>query len=297
MTAETPVVRYDVSDRIATITLNRPDRGNALTLQLCAELVDALDAADRDDEVGAVILTGAGRYFCVGADLDEGFHHGDREPSPRYAEFVRRFGTVNGVPRDAGGVVTMRIASMLKPVVAAVNGTAVGGGATMVLPADIRVAAEDARLGFVFGRRGMAAESASSWFLPRIVGISRAAEWVLTGRLVEAQEAQEAGLVSQCVPGAEVLSTAQGIAREIVDNTSCVGTAVSRQLLWSMLSASSPWDAHAAESAAVYALPGGADVAEGVQAFLEKRPAQFPLRVPRDYPDYAPRWPGGNPRA
>jgi len=286
------VVRYDVQDRVATITLDRPDRGNALTLQLCAEVVDALDAADGDDDVAAVVLTGEGRHFCVGADLGEGFHHGDREPSPRHAEFVRRFGTIDGVPRDAGGVVTMRMAAMLKPVIAALNGTAVGGGATMVLPADIRIMADDARIGFVFGRRGMAAESASSWFLPRVVGISRAAEWVLTGRLVGAAEALEAGLVTRCVPAEDVVRVAEEIAREIVDNTSAVGTSVSRQLLWSMLSASSPWEAHAVESAAVYALPAGADVAEGVQAFLEKRAAAFPLRVPRDYPDYAPRWPG-----
>lgn len=290
------MVRYDVRDGVATVTLDRPDRGNALTLQLCSEVVDALDAADRDDDVAAVIVTGAGRHFCVGADLDEGFHHGDREPSPRHAEFVRRFGTVDGVPRDAGGVVTLRMAAMLKPVIAAINGAAVGGGATMVLPADIRIIADDARVGFVFGRRGMAAESASSWFLPRIVGISRAAEWVLTGRLVSAAETVDAGLVSRCVPGEELLAAAGQVAREIVDNTSRVGTSVSRQLLWSMLSAPSPWEAHALESAAVYALPGGADVAEGVRAFLEKRPAAFPLRVPADYPDYAPRWPGDNPR-
>jgi enoyl-CoA hydratase/carnithine racemase len=289
-------VRYDVRDRIATITLDRPDRGNALTLQLCAGVVDALDAADRDDDVSVVILTGAGRHFCVGADLGEGFHHGGREPSPRHAEFVRRFGTVDGVPRDVGGVVTMRMAAMLKPVIAAVNGTAVGGGATMVLPADIRIIADGARVGFVFGRRGMAAESASSWFLPRIVGISRAAEWVLTGRLVDAGEALEGGLVSRVVAADALLSVAHDLAREIADNTSTVGTSISRQLLWSMLSAASPWDAHAMESAAVYGLPSGADVVEGVQAFLDKRAAEFPLRVPRDYPDYAPRWPGDNPR-
>jgi enoyl-CoA hydratase/carnithine racemase len=285
-------VGYDVNDRVATITLDRPDRGNALTLELCTDLVDALAAADADDEVGAVVLTGRGRHFCLGADLGEGFHHRDREPAPRHRAFVERFGTIGGVPRDAGGVVALQLAGMLTPTIAAVNGTAVGGGATMLLPTDIRIVGASARIGFVFGRRGMAAESASSWFLPRIVGISRAAEWVLTGRLLTAEEVVDGGLASRAVDDDDLMPAAMSIAREIVDNTSSVATAMSRQLLWSMLSAPSPWDAHEVESMGVYDLPGHADVQEGVRSFLEKRPARFPQRVPRDYPDYAPRWPG-----
>jgi enoyl-CoA hydratase/carnithine racemase len=292
MTTTPSVVAYDVQDRVATITLDRPDRGNALTLQLCTELVDALDCADADDEVAAVVITGSGRHFCLGADLGEGFHHGGREPSPHHVAFVERFGTVAGLPRDAGGVVTLRIAAMRTPVIAAVNGAAVGGGASMLLPVDIRVVSESTRIGFVFARRGMAAESASSWFLPRIVGISRAAEWVLTGRILDAAEVVAGGLATRVVADDDLLPTAYALAREIVDNTSAVGVAVSRQLLWSMLSAPSPWDAHAVESQAVYDLPGRGDVAEGVRSFLEKRSPDFPLRVPRDYPDYAPRWPG-----
>lgn len=285
------VVRYSVLDRVATITLDRPDHGNAMTLRLCTELVDAFDRADADPEVGAVILTGNGSNFCVGADLSEGFHHGGKEPAPRHVAFVERFGTIAGVPRDAGGVVTLRIAAMLKPVIAAVNGAAVGGGASMVLPADVRLISESTRMGFVFARRGMLAESASSWFLPRIVGISQAAEWVLTGRLVKADELVAGRLANRVLPDDELLPSAHALAREIVANTSSVAVSLSRQLLWSMLSAPSPWDAHAIESQGVYDLPTHADVTEGVRSFLEKRPAEFPMRVPVDYPAYGPRWP------
>jgi enoyl-CoA hydratase/carnithine racemase len=288
------VVGYDVRDRVATVTLNRPEHGNAMTLQLCTEIVDALDRADADPEVGAVVLTGSGRNFCVGADLSEGFLHGGKAPAPRHVAFVERFGTIAGVPRDAGGIVTLRIAAMLKPVIAGVNGAAVGGGASMVLPADIRVIGESTRMGFVFARRGMLAESASSWFLPRIVGISQAAEWVLTGRLISADEIVAGRLATRVVPDAEVLAAAQALAQEIVSNNSAVAVSLSRQLLWSMLSAASPWEAHAVESQGVYDLPQRDDVAEGVRSFLEKRPAEFGLRVPTDYPDYGPRWPEPN---
>jgi enoyl-CoA hydratase/carnithine racemase len=290
------IVDYEVVDRIATITLDRPAHGNAMTLRLCTELVDALDRADADDEVGVVVLTGRGPNFCVGADLAEGFHHAGREPAPSHREFVARFGEIGGVPRDAGGVVTMRIAAMLKPVIAAVNGAAVGGGASMVLPADIRVISESTRIGFVFARRGMLAESASSWFLPRIVGIAQASEWVLTGRLVKSEELVRGRLATRAVPDDELLPTAYGLAREIVDNNSAVAVSLSRKLLWSMLSAPSPWDAHRIESQGVYDLPTRADVFEGVRSFLEKRPARFPLRVPQDYPPYGPRWPGPQPQ-
>jgi enoyl-CoA hydratase/carnithine racemase len=286
-----PVVAYACRDRVATITLDRPAYGNAMTLQLCAELVDALDRADADDEVAAALLTGRGRNFCVGADLHEGFNHPGREQTPQQTAFAARFGEIGGAPRDAGGVVTLRLAAMLKPVIAAVNGAAVGGGASMLLPADIRVVSASTRIGFVFARRGMPAESASSWFLPRIVGVGRALEWVLTGRILNADEVVRAGLANAVVADDELLPTAYAIADEIVANTSTVAVAVSRQLLWSMLGQSSPWDAHLAESRAVSDLAGRADVAEGVLAFLEKRPPRFPLRVPADYPPYAPHWP------
>jgi len=292
MSTETqPVVAYEVQDQVATITLDRPVQGNAMTLQLCTELVDAFDRADADDDVAAVVLTGRGKNFCVGADLSEGFHHAGREPSERHQAFVARFGTIAGVPRDAGGVVTLRMAAMLKPVIAAVNGAAVGGGASMLLPADVRIVSESTRIGFVFPRRGMLAESASSWFLPRIVGISQAAEWVLTGRLISAPEIVSGRLATRVVPDEDLLDTAYALAREIVDNNSTVAVGLSRQLLWSMLSEPSPWDAHAVESRGVFDLPTGADVFEGVRAFLEKRKPAFPMTVPAGYPAYGPRWP------
>ncbi|MCW2800819.1 MAG: hypothetical protein JWQ70_2291 [Aeromicrobium sp.] len=290
------VVAYGTEDRVATITLDRPEQGNAMNLRLCTELFDAFERADLDDDVAAVVLTGRGKNFCVGADLSDGFHHAGREPTQQHREFVARFGTIAGVPRDAGGVITLRIAAMLKPVIVAVNGAAVGGGASMLLPADIRVVSASTRVGFVFSRRGMLAESASSWFLPRIVGISQASEWVLTGRIIESEEIVRGGLAHQVVPDSELLSTAYALAREIVDNNSAVAAGLSRQLLWSGLSASSPWDAHAVESQGVFDLPTRKDVVEGVQAFLEKRTPQFPLRTPADYPEYGPRWPGHGPQ-
>lgn len=286
-----PVVAYEVSDRVATITLDRPEQGNAMTLALCTELVEAFDRAEADDAVAAVVLTGRGKNFCVGADLSEGFHHAGREPSEKHRRFVERFGTIAGVPRDAGGVVTLRMAAMRKPVIAAVNGAAVGGGASMLLPADVRVIGESTRIGFVFGRRGMLAESASSWFLPRIVGISQAVEWVLTGRVIAAEEIVSGRLATRAVPDGDVVATAHLLAREIVDNNSAVAVSLSKKLLWSMLSAPSPWDAHAIESQGVYALPSGKDVFEGVRSFLERRPPDFPSSVPADYPDYGPVWP------
>jgi enoyl-CoA hydratase/carnithine racemase len=289
--SSSPVVAYTQRDRVATITLDRPEHGNAMTLRLCTELVDALDRADADDDVAALVLTGRGRHFCVGADLREGFDHPGREQSPESRAFAERFGPIDGVPRDAGGVVTLRLAAMLKPTIAAVNGAAVGGGASMLLPVDIRVVSTSTRIGFVFARRGMPAESASSWFLPRLVGIGRAMEWVLTGRMLDAEEIVRGGLASRVVADDKLLPAAYSIADEIVENTSAVAVALSRQLMWSMLGQPSPWDAHVAESRGVSDLAGRADVAEGVRAFLEKRPAQFPMRVPRDYPPYGPRWP------
>ncbi|HVW39988.1 MAG TPA: enoyl-CoA hydratase-related protein [Amycolatopsis sp.] len=272
-------IRYDVSGRVCTVTLDRPDRGNAFTPVMQRELVSAFDAADADDGVRAVIVTGAGRHFCVGADLRA---DGD-EPAP--AELV------DGVPRDGGGVVSLRIAALRKPVIAAVNGTAVGVGVTMTLPMDIRIAAESARFGLVFARRGIVPEAASSWFLPRVVGIAWAMEWVATGRIFDAAEAKAGGLVTHVVADHTVLDAARTLATEIAGHTSGVSVAAARQMLWSMLSEASPWAAHLTESRVLRQLHAGPDPAEGRASFFEKRPPDFPARVSTDYPQAAPSWP------
>ncbi|MGY1699349.1 enoyl-CoA hydratase-related protein [Geodermatophilus sp. SYSU D00766] len=269
-------LRYEVADGVATITLDRPGRLNAFTPVMAAELARAAAAADTDDAVRAVVVTGAGRAFCAGADLAAGPGGlGDRASGGTAGGGEPGRGRIDGVPRDWGGIASLPFAALRKPVIAAVNGPAVGIGATMLLPMDVRIAAESARFGFVFVRRGITPEAASSWFLPRLVGISQAMEWVATGRVFDAAEALRGRLVSRVVPDAELLPTALGLAREIADNTSGVAVAAARQLLWSMLGEASPWDAHRAESRALAELTAGPDVAEGVAAFLAKRPPEF----------------------
>jgi enoyl-CoA hydratase/carnithine racemase len=282
-------IQYEVAGGIATITLQRPDRLNAFTATMATELLGACDAADADDDVRVVLVTGAGRAFCAGADLQRGSDTFNAETADDNRRKVR--GEIDGVPRDGGGTVSLRFAALRKPVIAAVNGAAVGVGVTMTLPMDIRLAGESARFGFVFARRGIVPEAASSWFLPRLVGISQAMEWAATGRVFDAAEAHSGGLVSRVVADDELLPTATAIAREIVENTSAVSVAVSRQLLWSMLGAASPWDAHRLDSTALYELGAAPDASEGVTAFLEKRPPRFPMRVSTDYPSGMPSWP------
>ncbi|MQY31824.1 1,2-epoxyphenylacetyl-CoA isomerase [Nocardia sp. RB56] len=283
----TTEIVYEVADGIATITLNRPARLNAFTQTMAGELLAAFDEVDADDEVRVVILTGAGRGFCAGADL------GDAGVDTFSAERLghESAGMIDGAPRDSGGAVSLRIAGCRKPVISAYNGAAVGVGVTMTLPTDIRIAAESAKFGFVFARRGLVPEAASAWFLPRVVGISQAMEWVATGRVFGAEEARAGGLVSRVVPDEELLPAATAVAREIADHTSGVSVAASRQLLWGMLGSPTPWDAHRYDSKAIFELGKGADVAEGVAAFLEKRPARFPSRVSKDFPSAVPRWP------
>jgi enoyl-CoA hydratase/carnithine racemase len=282
-------IRLDVADEVATITLHRPDQLNAFTATMARELASAFDATDADDDVRVVIMTGAGRGFCAGADLGRGGRTFDATDERRAQERAD-FGAIGGVPRDGGGIVSLRIAESCKPVIVAFNGPAVGVGATMTLPADIRIAAESARFGFVFARRGLVPEAASSWFLPRVVGISQAMEWVATGRVFGAGEAYAGGLVSRVVPDAELLPTARTIAAEIAENTSAVSVALSRRMLWSMLGASTPWEAHRVDSNAIFQLGQGPDAAEGVTSFLEKRAPQFPGRV-ADHLDVVPAWP------
>ncbi|MGY1725497.1 enoyl-CoA hydratase-related protein [Geodermatophilus sp. SYSU D01062] len=281
-------LRYDVADRVATITLSRPDRLNAFTPVMAAELGRAAAAADADEAVRVVVVTGEGRAFCAGADLGAGsgtFADRDRGEGPPAQ------GTVDGVARDWGGVASLPFAALRKPVIAAVNGPAVGIGATMVLPMDVRIAAESARFGFVFARRGITPEAASTWFLPRVVGISQAVEWVATGRVFGAAEALRGGLVSRVVPDADLLPAALDLAREIADNTSGVAVAAARQMLWSMLGAPSPWDAHRLESRALAELGRGPDAAEGVAAFLAKRAPAFATPLGEGPVAGVPPWP------
>ena len=271
-------IRYEVDDRVLTITLNRPDRLNAFTPTMQVELIEAIDQADADDGVRAVVVTGAGRGFCAGADLQAGGSTFDwRE---------RQSG--DGVPRDGGGQVALRLYRSTKPVIAAINGPAVGVGITMTLPMDVRLAAEGAKIGFVFARRGIVPEACSSWFLPRIVGISRAMEWVATGRVFDAEEALAGGLVRSVHPGEELLDAAHALAHEIADNAAPVSVALARRMLWTMLGAEHPMEAHRADSRAMFARGQSDDAREGVTSFLEKRPAEFTDRVSEGLPDILP---------
>ena len=291
MSETNKTVRYDVADGIATITLDDPERRNAFTAVMCLDLIAAFDAADADDDVRVVIVTGEGKTFCPGADLGERFPPPGQSMPESRLKFRREQGTISGAPRDAGGVLSLRIARMRKIVIGAINGAAVGIGVTMLLPMDIRIASERAKLGFVFTRRGLVPEAASSWFLPRIVGISQAVEWAATGRVFDAQEAKEGGLVSRVVPADQLLDTARSIARETIDNTSSVAVAATRQMLWGMLSATSPWEGHNLDSQALEDLSTKPDVTEGVASFLERRDPAYPMKVSEDYPAYIPPWP------
>jgi len=285
-------ITYEVRDQILTITLNRPEKLNAFTATMQRELIDAFDNADRDDEVRAIIVTGAGRAFCAGADLSSGADTFDRDvrrgPVRRLADGKVDYGDPQ--VRDGGGQVTLRIFKCLKPVIAAVNGPAVGIGVTMQLAMDIRIASEAARFGFVFSQRGIVPEAASSWFLPRIVGISQALEWCYTGRVFPAQEALAGRLVSKVVPADELLATARSLASEIAAKTAPVSVALIRQMMWRMLGADDPMEAHKVDSRGIYTRGRSEDVKEGVVAFLEKRPAQFKNKVSSDMPDYFPWW-------
>ena len=271
-------ILYDVADSVCTLTLNRPDRLNAVTSRMIHELIEAFDRADTDDAVRAVIVTGRGRAFCAGADLAAGgatFDRGSTRPEDH---------------RDGGGQVALRIFDLKKPVIAATNGPAVGFGITLTLPMDVRLASTTARLGFVFTRRGVVPEACSAWFLPRLVGVSQAAEWVLTGRVFSAEEALAGGLVSRVVAPDALLPTAQALAREIADHTSGISVALTRQMLWKLLGADHPRAAHRLDSLAMFWTGQSDDAREGIRALLEKRPARFLLRPSADMPPFYPWW-------
>lgn len=278
-------IRFDVADRIATITLDRPEKMNAFTETMRLEIGDALDRTDADDAVRAVIFTGAGeRAFCAGADLT---------PDDGRAVFASS-GQVSDLSdarvRDGGGKLTLRIFQSKKTVIGAINGAAVGVGVTMQLPMDIRVASTTARFGLVFARRGIVPEAASSWFLPRIVGLPQALEWCMTGRVFDAAEALKGGLVRSLHEPGELIGAARALAREIADNTSAVSIAMTRAMLWRLSATEHPMMAHRIDSRAIYRLSKGKDAAEGVQSFLEKRAPHYPGRVSSDMPDFYPWW-------
>jgi len=278
-------ILYEVADNIATITINRPEKMNAFTTVMLQEMIDAFDRVDADDAVRAVVVTGAGdRAFCAGADLtpDDGKKpFASEDPVDDYSD---------PRVRDGGGLLVLRIYQCLKPVIGAINGVAVGVGATMLLPMDMRVASEKARFGFVFARRGIAPDGAASWFLPNIVGRAQALEWCMTGRIFDASEALSGGLVRSVHGPDDVLSTAYALAREIAENTAPVSVAVTRQMLWQLPAADHPMEAHKVDSRIIYNRAKSGDAAEGVQSFLEKRPPIYPDKVSEDLPDSFPWW-------
>ncbi|MEY4868853.1 MAG: hypothetical protein RIS11_47 [Pseudomonadota bacterium] len=278
-------IRYDVEDGVATITLHRPDKMNAFTNIMMDEMIAAFDAIDADDAVRAVIVTGHGdRAFCAGADLTPAdgkqvFASGDTVPDLSDSRV-----------RDGGGMLTLRIYQCKKPVIGAINGAAVGIGVTMQLAMDIRLASETARFGFVFARRGIVPEAASSWFLPRLVGMQQALEWCYTGRIFDAQEALAGGLVRSVHPADQLLAEARKLAREIADNTAPVSIALTRQMLWRNAAMPHPMDAHRIDSRAIYRRSRSGDAKEGIASFLEKRPPAYPDKVSADMPDFFPWW-------
>lgn len=270
-----------VKDKIMTITLSRENL-NAFNHQMLIELIQVFDEADANDDVRAIIITGDGKAFCAGADLGSGT-----------STFENKEASIEEY-RDGGGMLSLRIYELKKPIIAAINGPAVGVGATMTLPMDIRIASSNARMGFVFSRRGITMEACSGWFLPRAVGISKAAELVYTGKIIPAEEALKIGLVTQVVSPEELLPAAEAIAKEIAENTSAISVTLSRQLMWKMLGASHPYESHKVESKMIHWTGQQDDVKEGITAFFEKRKPNFPMKVSTDLPSFYPWWKTNN---
>lgn len=276
---------YDVTDHVALVRFNRPEKRNTFNRQMSLDIGTALDTANADDEVRVIIVTGSGGYFCAGADLDtvkDGKLNEDND-------FPTVAGDIAGVQRDSGGYTALKIAQSLKPVIGAIQGSAIGVGATMTLPMDIRILGESTRYGFVFNRRALVPESASTWFLPRVVPPNKALEWVMTGRLVAADEALIAGLANHVVPDDQIEAKALELAADIVAYASPVSVSLSRQLLWRGLEINSPWHAHAAESRVLAERFVSSDLQEGIRSFFEKRQPVFPMKVPTDLPDLITR--------
>ena len=279
---EFETILYDVKDGVLTITLNRPDRLNAFTKFMRNDLIDAVDAAEADDNVRAIVFTGAGRGYCAGADLGRGgdtFNHAKRDESEeRYPG------------RDGGGTLTLRLFECRKPLIAAINGPAVGIGITMTLPMDLRLASTNAKFGFVFTRRAIVPEAASSWFLPRLVGPGQALEWMLSGRVFDGEEALAGGLLRSLHAPEELLPAANALAREFADNTAPVSVAMTRQMIWKMMTEQHPMAAHRVDTAGVRYCGSLPDAREGVESFLEKRPPRFSASPANDMPEFYPWW-------
>jgi enoyl-CoA hydratase/carnithine racemase len=285
----------DVSDGIMTITLHRPEKMNAFTAEMMAEMIAAFDAADADDAVRAVIVTGSGeRAFCAGADLSQGaktFDYANRPDRGDNSSAVREDGTIDVThegARDGGGRLTLRIFNCKKPVIGAINGAAVGIGVTMQLPMDIRIASTTARFGFVFAKRGIVPEAASSWFLPRLVGISQALEWCYSGKVFGADEALKGGLIRSIHEPEDLITAARNLAHDLTAGSAPVSMALTRQMMWRMLGASHPMEAHKMDSRAIWSRGAAGDAKEGVASFLEKREANYPDTVSADMPHFSP---------
>ncbi len=279
-------IKLDIADNIATLTLHRPEKMNAFTDTMMQEMIDAIDITDADDSVRAVIVTGDGdRAFCAGADLT---------PEGSSGNVFARQDPVDDLSdsrvRDGGGRLVLRLFNSQKPLIGACNGVAVGVGATMQLPFDMRLCSDNARFGFVFARRGITPEACSSWFLPRLVGMQTALEWCMTGRIFDAGEAKANGLVRSVHPQGELMDAAIGLAREIADNTSAVSVAMTRAMLWRLSATDHPMMAHRIDSRSIYRLGKSEDSKEGVRSFLEKRPPAYPDTVSANMPDFYPWW-------
>ena len=292
---EFETLRYEIEDQVLTLTMNRPERLNAFNSRMQGEFLEALEHADADDEVRAVIVTGEGRGFCAGADLGKGadtFNY-DNQTEEAKAERAssegRREGS-NAWLRDGGGLLSLRIYEFNKPIIAAINGPAVGVGVTMTLPMDIRIASTQARMGFVFSRRGIVPEACSSYFLPRIVGVSKALEWAYSGKVFDAEEALKGGLIRSLHEPEDLLPSAREIASEIVENTSAISVTMIRHMMWKMLGADHPMEAHKVDSRGIFHLGRGADAREGVVSFLEKRSPDFTSKPSQDMPEFFPWW-------
>ncbi|MED5551260.1 MAG: crotonase/enoyl-CoA hydratase family protein [Actinomycetota bacterium] len=292
---EFETLRYEIEDQVLTLTMNRPERLNAFNSRMQGEFLEALDHADADDQIRTVIVTGEGRGFCAGADLGKGAETFDYDNQTEEAKADRasnegRQGNSNAWLRDGGGLLSLRIYEFNKPIIAAINGPAVGVGVTMTLPMDIRIASTKARIGFVFSRRGIVPEACSSYFLPRIVGVSKALEWAYSGKVFDADEALQGGLVRSLHEPEDLLPSARSIASEIAENTSAISVTMIRHMMWRMLGADHPMEAHKVDSRAIFHLGREADAHEGVASFLEKRPPNFTLKPSEDLPEFFPWW-------